>query len=251
MKVSDILLAPTVSAADYPGPTLGLAPILAMLAVLVVPAVALVATIVHTNRCIQRAGREAPGGGSARRLSKKSCGASSTSSSAAISRSSLRPRTVRAHRNRIVRAPSSRTNEHLPVDARSDHQRPPRESGTTARPKGVQLTHRNLWLNAVVFGLHATLTAEDVLLHTLPMFHANGWGMPYAMTGVGGCTSCSARSTVVRSSAASRRTGRPCYVLLLPLPRRWTPRMPGRARSLRRVYKADFVQRSPRGQFRP
>jgi len=62
MKVSDTLLAPTVSAADYPGPTLGLAPILAMLAVLVVPAVALVATIVHTNRCIQRAGREAPGG---------------------------------------------------------------------------------------------------------------------------------------------------------------------------------------------
>lgn len=59
-------------------------------------------------------------------------------------------------------------------------------SGTTARPKGVQLTHRNLWLNAVVFGLHATLTAEDVLLHTLPMFHANGWGMPYAMTGMGG-----------------------------------------------------------------
>jgi fatty-acyl-CoA synthase len=59
-------------------------------------------------------------------------------------------------------------------------------SGTTARPKGVQLTHRNLWLNAVMFGLHATLTAEDVLLHTLPMFHANGWGMPYAVTGMGG-----------------------------------------------------------------
>ncbi|MDF0528603.1 AMP-binding protein [Tsukamurella sp. 8F] len=58
-------------------------------------------------------------------------------------------------------------------------------SGTTARPKGVQLTHRNLWLNAVTFGLHVTLTENDVLLHTLPMFHANGWGMPYAATGVG------------------------------------------------------------------
>jgi acyl-CoA synthetase (AMP-forming)/AMP-acid ligase II len=59
-------------------------------------------------------------------------------------------------------------------------------SGTTARPKGVQLTHRNLWLNATVFGLHKTISDRDVLLHTLPMFHANGWGMPFGITGVGG-----------------------------------------------------------------
>jgi fatty-acyl-CoA synthase len=59
-------------------------------------------------------------------------------------------------------------------------------SGTTARPKGVQLTHRNLWINAAVLGLHVTLSDNDVLLHTLPMFHANGWGMPYAVTGLGG-----------------------------------------------------------------
>ena len=59
-------------------------------------------------------------------------------------------------------------------------------SGTTARPKGVQLTHRNLWINAVTFAMHVTLSDRDVLLHTLPMFHANGWGMPYAVTGVGG-----------------------------------------------------------------
>jgi fatty-acyl-CoA synthase len=59
-------------------------------------------------------------------------------------------------------------------------------SGTTARPKGVQLTHRNLWLNSAVFGLHTTISDRDVYLHTLPMFHANGWGMPYGVTGVGG-----------------------------------------------------------------
>lgn len=58
-------------------------------------------------------------------------------------------------------------------------------SGTTARPKGVQITHRNIWTNAVTFALHAGVTDRDVYLHTLPMFHANGWGMPFAMTGMG------------------------------------------------------------------
>lgn len=59
-------------------------------------------------------------------------------------------------------------------------------SGTTAMPKGVQITHRNIWTNAMTFGLHAGISDRDVYLHTLPMFHANGWGMPFAMTGVGG-----------------------------------------------------------------
>src|SRR3954451_23549495 len=58
-------------------------------------------------------------------------------------------------------------------------------SGTTARPKGVQITHRNIWTNAMTFALHAGVTDRDVYLHTLPMFHANGWGMPFAMTGCG------------------------------------------------------------------
>ncbi len=58
-------------------------------------------------------------------------------------------------------------------------------SGTTARPKGVQITHRNIWTNAVTFALHVGVSDRDVYLHTLPMFHANGWGMPFALTGLG------------------------------------------------------------------
>jgi acyl-CoA synthetase (AMP-forming)/AMP-acid ligase II len=65
-------------------------------------------------------------------------------------------------------------------------------SGTTARPKGVQMTHRNLWLNAVTFGWHMGVTDRDVYLHTLPMFHCNGWGLPFAITGMG------ARHVVIR-----------------------------------------------------
>ena len=59
-------------------------------------------------------------------------------------------------------------------------------SGTTARPKGVQCTHRNLWINAATFGWQMGVSDRDVYLHTLPQFHCNGWGMVYAVTGMGG-----------------------------------------------------------------
>ena len=59
-------------------------------------------------------------------------------------------------------------------------------SGTTARPKGVMLTHRNFYVNAYGLIAHLRLTHQDVELWTLPMFHCNGWGAVYALTGLGG-----------------------------------------------------------------
>jgi len=59
-------------------------------------------------------------------------------------------------------------------------------SGTTARPKGVMLTHRNAYINAYGLIAHLGVRHEDVELWTLPMFHCNGWGGVYALTGVGG-----------------------------------------------------------------
>ncbi len=59
-------------------------------------------------------------------------------------------------------------------------------SGTTARPKGVMMTHRNEYINAYSLIAHLRVAHEDVELWTLPMFHCNGWGGVYALTGMGG-----------------------------------------------------------------
>jgi acyl-CoA synthetase (AMP-forming)/AMP-acid ligase II len=59
-------------------------------------------------------------------------------------------------------------------------------SGTTGRPKGVMLTHRNLYINAMNSICEFGVREDDVYLHTLAQFHCNGWGVGYAVTGMGG-----------------------------------------------------------------
>jgi fatty-acyl-CoA synthase len=59
-------------------------------------------------------------------------------------------------------------------------------SGTSASPKGVMLTHRNVYLHAMSIALYHHTRYEDVMLHTIPLFHANGWGAAHTITFVGG-----------------------------------------------------------------
>lgn len=63
-------------------------------------------------------------------------------------------------------------------------------SGTTARPKGVMITHRNAYLNAIGTLVHVHMTAAERYLWTLPMFHANGWTFVWIVTAVGGTHVC-------------------------------------------------------------
>lgn len=63
-------------------------------------------------------------------------------------------------------------------------------SGTTARPKGVMLSHRACFTAAVNFIVSLNVRPTDVYLHTLPMFHANGWGGIWALAGLGGTQVC-------------------------------------------------------------
>ena len=58
-------------------------------------------------------------------------------------------------------------------------------SGSTGSPKGVALSHRTLYLHAISTGNSVREDFDSVNLHTIPLFHANGWGRPQSSTMVG------------------------------------------------------------------
>ena len=63
-------------------------------------------------------------------------------------------------------------------------------SGTTARPKGVMITHRNAYMNVMTTLAHHHLSPADRYLWTLPMFHANGWTFTWITTARGMANVC-------------------------------------------------------------
>ena len=63
-------------------------------------------------------------------------------------------------------------------------------SGTTSRPKGVMITHRNAWVNCVGTMAHVPMSPADRFLWTLPMFHANGWTYTWIGTAAGATHVC-------------------------------------------------------------
>jgi fatty-acyl-CoA synthase len=63
-------------------------------------------------------------------------------------------------------------------------------SGTTSRPKGVMITHRNAYMNTVGTLVHEHMTCADRYLWTLPMFHANGWTFVWTVTAAGAAHIC-------------------------------------------------------------
>ncbi len=55
-------------------------------------------------------------------------------------------------------------------------------SGSTGTPKGVMLSHRTLYVHALALLASFPCKDTDVELHTIPLFHANGWGRPQSIT---------------------------------------------------------------------
>jgi fatty-acyl-CoA synthase len=63
-------------------------------------------------------------------------------------------------------------------------------SGTTGRPKGVMVTHRGCYLNALGEIIETGLRPTSSYLWTLPMFHCNGWNFTFAVTAIGATHVC-------------------------------------------------------------
>src|SRR5581483_621322 len=80
-------------------------------------------------------------------------------------------------------------------------------SGTTSRPKGVMITHRNAYMNVVGTLCHINMTPADTYLWTLPMFHANGWTFVWITVAAGAKNICLRRVEPARIFELVNREG--------------------------------------------
>jgi len=94
-------------------------------------------------------------------------------------------------------------------------------SGTTSRPKGVMITHRNAYMNVVGTLVHVPMRMSDRYLWTLAMFHANGWTFVWTVTAVGGAHICLRKVDTLRifELIAAERVSMLCAAptVLIPL----------------------------------
>ena len=121
-------------------------------------------------------------------------------------------------------------------------------SGSTGTPKGALLSHRGLYLHAVHNALTGGLSGDDVVIHTIPLFHVNGWGTPHYVTGLGGVHVMLPRfdaGEVLRLIEAERVT----RLFVVPTMARVDPRSPV-ARRTRRVVAAPGLDRGRAGWTR-
>lgn len=58
-------------------------------------------------------------------------------------------------------------------------------TGTTGKPKGVYYSHRNTYIQAMMFAAQFSMNVNDVVFQMVPMFHVLGWSKPQAATYVG------------------------------------------------------------------
>lgn len=112
-------------------------------------------------------------------------------------------------------------------------------SGTSYRPRGAMITHRGAWTNAIGTLLHWPLQAQDRYLWTLPMFHANGWGMVWTVTAAGAAHVC-VRDTattalvelVAREKVTALCAGKTALIAIANCPDALRPRLPRGVRVL-------------------
>jgi fatty-acyl-CoA synthase len=88
-------------------------------------------------------------------------------------------------------------------------------SGTTSKPKGVMITHRNAYINTIGTLLHHPMTLTDRYLWTVPMFHANGWTFVWTVTAAGATHICMKK---VRPSAVFEKMKEESVTMLCAAP---------------------------------